>query len=47
VAGKCQSCGLVSALDNAHKFAGYIIKNPPKNSGIVDKDDEVKKKETG
>merc|ERR1712167_559200 len=33
IIGKCKACGWSGDLDNAHKLATYIIKNPP--------DDEV------
>lgn len=26
---KCNSCGEIMELDNKHKFASYILKNPP------------------
>eukprot|EP01022_Parablepharisma_sp_SALTPOND_P017624 TRINITY_DN284_c0_g1_i1.p6 TRINITY_DN284_c0_g1~~TRINITY_DN284_c0_g1_i1.p6 ORF type:complete len:347 (+),score=80.31 TRINITY_DN284_c0_g1_i1:509-1549(+) len=29
--GSCRSCGKISKLDNVHKLATYIIKNPPKD----------------
>lgn len=32
VGGTCNSCGTRSVLDNAHKLAAYILKNPPKDS---------------
>lgn len=27
--GQCDSCGHVSDLDNTHRLASYILKNPP------------------
>lgn len=27
--GKCDSCGNLSDLDNKHKMAQFILKNPP------------------
>lgn len=36
VCGKCDSCGERAKCDNLHKFASYIIKNPPKIRGIKD-----------
>lgn len=32
VGGTCNSCGTRTTLDNAHKLAAYILKNPPKDS---------------
>ena len=31
VAGQCDSCGFSGELDNNHKLATFIIKNPPKS----------------
>ena len=46
VGGACNSCGTRSVLDNAHKLAAYILKNPPKDSsefkGDKKKDDAKK-----
>jgi translation initiation factor 5 len=30
IRGKCKACSHIAALDNKHKMATYIIKNPPK-----------------
>jgi hypothetical protein len=27
--GTCECCGTKSALDNTHRLAGFILKNPP------------------
>lgn len=43
VSGKCDSCGERAKCDNAHKFAAYIVKNPPKTKGI-NKEEEADKK---
>jgi len=32
--GKCDSCGFSAPLDNIHKMAAYILKNPPVEKGI-------------
>jgi len=33
--GKCDSCGNLAELDNKHRMAQYILKNPPtKEHGI-------------
>jgi len=45
VGGVCNSCGTRSALDNAHKLAAYILKNPPKNSSEFKKDSKEEKKD--
>lgn len=42
VCGKCDSCGERAKCDNTHKFASYIVKNPPVTKGI--KKDEVEEK---
>ena len=31
---QCDSCGFKGELDNVHKLASYIIKNPPKTNAI-------------
>lgn len=33
VGGNCAACGHTSDLDNKHRLATYIIKNPPIKSG--------------
>jgi len=43
VCGKCDSCGERAKCDNAHKFASYIVKNPPKAKGINKPEEEEKK----
>jgi len=45
VGGVCNSCGTRSVLDNVHKLAAYILKNPPKNNSEFkgDKDKEKEK----
>lgn len=40
VTGHCNSCGWKDRLDNAHKLAAYIIKNPPKNVSEFKKDEK-------
>jgi len=49
IKSKCNACGAKPTLDNNHKLATYIIKNPPKDvREISDKDKEAndqKKKE--
>jgi len=50
VGGSCNSCGTRSTLDNTHKLAAYILKNPPKDSSEFKGDkskDAVKKGEKG
>lgn len=42
VGGVCNSCGTRSVLDNQHKLAAYILKNPPKNSSEFKKDKDGK-----
>jgi len=42
VTGSCNSCGHKAILDNGHKLAAYIVKNPPKNVSEF-KDDKGKK----
>merc|ERR1712054_511170 len=34
IVGKCAACGWAGDLDNNHKLAAFIIKNPPDASGI-------------
>lgn len=46
VSGKCDSCGERAKCDNAHKFAAYIVKNPPKTKGINKEEDADLKKTT-
>lgn len=31
ISGQCNACGAKNELDNAHRLAAFIIKNPPKN----------------
>eukprot|EP00425_Heterocapsa_triquetra_P034094 CAMPEP_0195096900 /NCGR_PEP_ID=MMETSP0448-20130528/51818_1 /TAXON_ID=66468 /ORGANISM="Heterocapsa triquestra, Strain CCMP 448" /LENGTH=464 /DNA_ID=CAMNT_0040131347 /DNA_START=149 /DNA_END=1543 /DNA_ORIENTATION=- len=40
VVGKCMACGWLGSLDNAHKLAAYITKNPPDESGHNLKNEE-------
>jgi len=40
VCAKCDSCGARVDLDNVHKIATYIIKNPPKTTGIKKEEDK-------
>lgn len=48
VSGKCDSCGERAKCDNAHKFAAYIVKNPPKTKGInKEEEDDKKDKKAG
>lgn len=42
VCGKCDSCGERAKCDNAHKFASYIVKNPPKAKGINKPEEDEK-----
>ena len=48
IKSKCNSCGNINILDNKHKLATYIVKNPPKNQteikGGKDKDVDADKK---
>merc|ERR1712083_912212 len=34
IQGKCRACGWLGNLDNWHKLAEYIKKNPPDESGL-------------
>merc|ERR1712107_164269 len=34
VVGKCKACGWTGALDNNHRLAAFIIKNPPDDTGL-------------
>lgn len=38
VYSKCNSCGALEQLDNNHKFASYILKNPPVSKTEFSKD---------
>jgi len=40
VMGSCAACGHHGSLDNKHKLATFIVKNPPKNLGEFKKRDE-------
>jgi len=42
--GSCAACGCKSELDNKHKVANYILKNPPKNKSEFKKGEEGKEK---
>lgn len=45
IRGDCKSCGNNALLDNKHKMASYITKNPPKKAGAADdKQGQGKKK---
>eukprot|EP00825_Cyclidium_porcatum_P044486 TRINITY_DN6543_c0_g1_i4.p1 TRINITY_DN6543_c0_g1~~TRINITY_DN6543_c0_g1_i4.p1 ORF type:complete len:433 (-),score=67.50 TRINITY_DN6543_c0_g1_i4:242-1540(-) len=44
VCGKCDGCGNRPVLDNGHSLAKYIIKNPPKTTGILDKNAQSEEK---
>lgn len=37
VGGKCNACGGRFDVDNVHKFAAYIVKNPPKDKSEITK----------
>ena len=37
ISGRCNACGAKSDLDNAHKLAAFIIKNPPDNKSELKK----------
>jgi len=41
VHGNCDSCGNATTLDNIHKMAQFIVKNPPNSA---DKEDPKNKK---
>jgi len=41
VHGNCDSCGNATTLDNIHKMAQFIVKNPPNSA---DKEDPKKQK---
>jgi hypothetical protein len=47
VTGHCNSCGWKDRLDNAHKLAAYIIKNPPKNVSEFKKDEKAEESKKG
>merc|ERR1712066_237196 len=34
IIGKCKACGWAGDLDNGHKLAAFITKNPPDESGV-------------
>lgn len=38
ISGSCYSCGWKGSLDNNHKLAAYIVKNPPKNQSELFKE---------
>jgi hypothetical protein len=42
VIGSCNACPYKGTLDNVHKLAAYIVKNPPKNASEF-KEDKSKK----
>lgn len=41
--GKCNACGGRFDVDNVHKFAAFIIKNPPKDKSEIIKEKKPKK----
>lgn len=45
VCGSCNSCGAKPILDNNHKLATFILKNPPKNNSEFKKEAEKEKEE--
>lgn len=46
ISGRCNACGAKSDLDNTHKLAAFIIKNPPDNKSELKKAPaDVKEKE--
>lgn len=46
IQGKCDSCPFNGELDNKHKLAAYILKNPPSYKPQVIKASKVIGKET-
>merc|ERR1712113_1213616 len=34
IIGKCMACGWQDSLDNLHKLAAFITKNPPDETGL-------------
>merc|ERR1712039_535259 len=34
IQGKCTACGWLGSLDNGHKMAEFIKKNPPDDTGL-------------
>merc|ERR1712039_908741 len=34
ITGRCKACGWMGDLDNGHKLAAFITKNPPDESGL-------------
>ena len=40
--GRCNACGHKNDIDNAHKLAAFIVKNPPDNQSELKKGTEVK-----
>lgn len=45
ISGICKSCGWNGELDNKHKLATFIMKNPPPSNGLKTDIDEEKTKE--
>jgi len=35
IKAKCQACGHNGRLNNTHKLATYIVKNPPTHKNII------------
>lgn len=46
ITGSCNSCGKKAVLDNAHKLAAHIVKNPPKNASEFKSKDGKDAKDT-
>lgn len=42
ISGRCNACGTKSDLDNTHKLAAFIIKNPPDNKSELKKGTDAK-----
>jgi len=37
ISGRCNACGAKNDLDNTHKLAAFIVKNPPDNKSELKK----------
>lgn len=44
VAGKCKACGWAGELDNAHRLAAHIVRNPPDAGGFGEEGNKLDKK---